>query len=199
MSIIRVIAYSLLLLVFSSAMPSEKATEKFKKWYSKNASALVLKESDGDYSCNLRYIPSELKVFKELYNEPTIKRSRIKELYSKFGSNYEFSFKVSKKNVSDLLTHISDGHEDYTNRLFYLVEQIIQDFTLVTKEGELKPLDCHFENNYGAAPFLTFHLTFDKEVDNELEHLVYQDHFFGLGSIIYELNSIENLTIPKIK
>lgn len=178
---------------------SEKATEKFQEWFSKNASLLIVSEVQADYSCELRYLPTELKVFKEVSEKGDIKRSEIKEIYSRFEGTYEFSFRVSKKGVTDVLTHLSDGQEDYTNRLFYLLENITQDFTLVTENGELKPLDCHFENNYGAAPFLTFHLVFERDEKNKLKYLVYQDQFFGLESIIYDLNPIQNLTIPKIK
>lgn len=199
MSILRILTYCLLFVMFAAAMPSDKATKKFKEWYSQNASSLIITEKEGEYTCNLRYIPTELKVLKEVSSETEIKRSKLKEVYSKFEGNYEFSFKVSKKKVTDLLTHVSDGREDYTNRLFYLVESISQDFTLVTKQGELKPIDCHFENNYGSAPFLNFHVVFERDKENKLQHFIYQDQFFGLGSLIYDLNTIENLTIPKIK
>lgn len=199
MKFVRGITYCLLLVVLSSGMPSEKATRKFTTWYSENASSLMLSEIEDDYTCTIRYIPTELNVLRAVSSETEVKRSEIKELYEKYEGSYEFTFKVRKKSVSDLLTHVSGGQEDYTNRQFYLLESIGQDFTLVTKQGELKPLDCHFENNYGAAPFLTFHLVFDRAEDNELQHFIYQDQFFGLGSLIYDLNTIENLTIPKIK
>ena len=179
--------------------PPEKVMEKFKDWYGTNSSFLQLSQELNGFEVSVRYLPEELNVIREISKKSDVSKQEIKELYKKYSGTYEFSFKVSRSGVQDLLTHLSIDNSDYENRLFYLIESIGSDFTLVTTNGDLKPVNCHFENNYGNAPFLTFHLSFEKLPGENLKNFVYQDQTFGLETAVFDLEQIEKLTIPKIK
>ncbi len=171
----------------------------FFDWYKSNSEELSYSKEVSEFTYAVEYIPVELNVLKELKNKNEYSKKEIKVLYNKYKGVWEFNFKISTNKFRDLLAAISIDQNEYNDRLFYLIDQIGNDFTLVTKTGELKPLKCSFENNYGSAPFITLHLVFDFKTGNEFKQFVYLDSFFGCGNLVYDISTINKLNIPQIK
>ena len=193
------LTYLVLGLLVVSWTSAGQSYEKFQEWYSVNKNSLELSQDVNELSYSIRFMPKELTILREVRGKKDLSRAELNKLNEKYDGFYEFSFKVQSLEVQDILASISDGEEDYNSRLFYLIESIGQDFTLVTRLGELKPLRCSFENNYGTAPFITFHLVFEHAPKNIMQQLAYNDQFFGCGNLMFELEEIEQLNIPKIK
>lgn len=186
-------------LLISSFGKPEVHINKFRNWYAENKSELVTSANNEAYHFEAAYIPKELKVLRELRNMDKVNKKELKALNKKYDGNVEFRFKIRRDGVRDLLKYHSQDEAMYQQLQFYLIESIFNDFTLVSSEDErLKPLHCSFENNYGAAPFISLHLVFDHP-KGKWKELNYQDHLFGNGAIEMNLQNIEQLKIPKIK
>lgn len=173
--------------------------EKFREWYKENGSNLAQKKKVEDYSFELKYIPKEIKVIRELGSDLNLSSKAIQQAYTKYDLYYEFTFSMQHDSVANILMHVANNAEEYNSYLFYLLEEIQQDFSLHKNSGTFKPLRCSFENNYGVTPFLKFHLVFEKEQGDQLLELVYNDLFVGSGEIRFDISSIDDLKIPKIK
>ncbi len=193
------VTYLVLSLFILSFGKSDGPVEKFQQWYASHHDQLVISHEVGELNYSLRFLPKELNITREALKLKAATKKDLKALSKKYDGLYEFSFKVQSAHIQDILAALSVDEQDYNDRLFYLLDQIGNDFTLVTELGELKPLRCSFENNYGAAPFITLHLVFEHLSKNKLKQLAYVDQFFGCGNLVFELSEIEQLNIPKIK
>ncbi len=162
---------------------------------------LDVSNSKNELLFEARFLPNELAVFQEIYNQSNVSRKQLKELYKRLDTYEVYTVKVSKSGEKDILIALSEDKADYQNKQFYLIESIQTDFALVRDGDTLSPINCQFENNYGAAPFVTLHLTFEKATTKKINSrtLLYNDQLFGSGLIAFDYSFIKNLQIPKIK
>lgn len=193
------ITIALLGMAWNGRAGGSDPVELFRQWYQENSVKLIIQQDVAPFTYSLRYQPVELNVLKALSGSEKVSQQDIKSLYEKNEGKIEFAFKVESKRIQDILAHLSGSEQEYNDRLFYLLDYIIQDFTLVTDQGEFKPLRCSFENTYGAAPTIVLHLVFEFDKKSSLKQLAYSDQFFGCGGLIFDLTEIQQLNIPKIK
>lgn len=172
--------------------------QEFKNWYAKNSKSLSVDKKTENFTFSTRFIPRELKVLREVSkNEISTKQARQK---LKSEELIEFSFYLkSNEGIRNLLQAVSSDKEDYNDRLFYLLEDIINDFELEYSSRFVKPLRCSFENDYGVTPFIKLHLVFEKKKGDKLKRLLYDDKFLNQGVFEFNLEYLEKLNIPKIK
>lgn len=196
MKLLLYISTCLMLLSFSEP---ESHYGKFKEWYAKNAHLLTQVKNVDSQKYELRFLPKEVKIVRDIASKKDVDKKNLKALNEKYDAFYEFNFKISIEGVQDILVSIAENESEYNGLLFFLLEDIIRDFTLVSSEGVKQPLQCIYENNYGAAPYLSFHLVFEKQQGESLERFIYNDVLLSGGELEFDLNPINELKIPKIK
>lgn len=197
--------YLILLVVIAGyAFTSDEGPEKhyraFQQWYSAHHEELVLKHEQNGLLFELRYLPNEVTICQELLQATSVSKKQIKALYTTYDNYDEYSFKMLAPGVKDLLIETSEDKAEITEKQFYLIESIQQDFLLIRDGDTLHPVRCHYENNYGTAPFIQLHLAFNKPTGKvKSQQLRYNDQLFGTAPVQFDLTPITKLQIPKIK
>lgn len=195
---IRSFFYIGLCVLLMSLVNRKDNGQNFKDWYAENGKSLVVENQTEHFTFSTRFIPKELKILKELSQREISK----KEIRTKLKNEelIEFGFYLkSNEGVRNLLQAVSSDKEDYNDRLFYLLEDIINDFELEYSSRVVKPLRCSFENDYGVTPYIKLHLVFEKKKGDKLKRLLYDDNFLDQGVFEFKLEHLEKLNIPKIK
>lgn len=178
----------------------EQCYAKFKEWYTEHHEELDLKVAQEELLFESRYLPNEVSICAELLQAEKATSSQIKDLYKRLDAYETYTIKISQPGEKELLLAQAEDKTDYQNKQFYLIENVRFDFALVRDNDTVMPLNCQFENNYGATPYVALHLTFDKPKKKITKrHLIYSDQLFGKGLIVFDYSFLSNLQIPKIK
>jgi hypothetical protein len=186
---------------FTTDKTPESCYRSFREWYAGHHEQLLLRQDSGELAFELRYLPNEVTICQQILNDKKVSSKRLKALYAAHDVYEEYSFKIISTDSKDLLISQSVDKADYQNKQFYLIESVQQDFSLVRDSDTLKPIRCGFENNYGAAPFVTLHLVFEKAPKGKAAHteLIYTDQLFTAKTVQFDCTNMMNLQIPKIK
>lgn len=197
----RYLIIIVLLCSFVSDKSPDACYRSFKEWYTLNHTQLVQTRDTNDLRFEARFIPNEIMICQEILKKEQVSGKEIKALYKTYGAYEEYSFRMESLTSRDLLIEWSEDKADFQNKQFYLIEAVQQDFRLVRDNDTLAPLSCQFENNYGTAPFITLHLTFEKAPKGKTakRQLIYWDHLFQSNIHVFDFTHLSNLQIPKIK
>jgi|GEM_PF-2592694 len=174
---------------------------RFKTWYQAHHEELRTQQTAGGLVFSLTFQPAEVSVLREISDRVQISRKELRALYAPYADNLQFNFRIENPAARDFLLSQSVDEADYTDKLYYLIGNIQQDFSIVHAQDTLRPLSCHFENNYGTAPFILLHLVFPRPSDalSAPTQLLYADHLFGADTLLFDLQPFSRLPIPKIK
>lgn len=200
----RIILFSSIVLIGLTSFHSKSVKEildEFSAWYKTNGKTLTTSRSKNMIDYQLTYLPMEFSILEEIKDKEKVSSKELKELEKMFGGTEEYSLKISTKGASDFLLSQSIDRQDYDDKLYYLIGNMVQDFKMVNNQDSIAPLRCEFENNYGTAPFITLHLVFDKpKIDKEInsKKIIYTDLLFANDTIEYNLNHLIKLTIPQL-
>lgn len=193
---------SIVLLLFSFRMkPVSKMLDKYREWYSTNGTKLSVNREKKEINYQLNYIPSEVSVLGELKEVEKISKKELLEITKRYDAYEEYTIKISSSNARNFLLSQSYDKEDLTNKQYYLMSEVVKDFILINGTDSLTPLRCDFDNNFGAAPYLSLHLVFNRQKPDhpiKKKRLIYKDYLFAEDSIEYNLDHLTQLTVPKI-
>jgi len=197
----RLTAFIFLLCSFALDKSPEKCYRSFQQWYQGHQEQLVVQQDTNSLLFEARYLPNEVTICQQIFKSEGVTKRQLKTLYETYDTYEEYSFKIQSLTSRDLLIDQSEDKADYQNKQFYLIESVQQDFVLLRDNDTLHPLSCQFENNYGTAPYIMLHLTFEKPPKGQrtTSQLIYNDQLFGSDQHTFDFTHLMNLQIPKIK
>lgn len=190
----------LMLVSFQSKQVS-KLFDNYREWYASNGSKLIVDRTKNKIDYRLNYIPAEVSILGDLNDKEKVSKKELNLLKEKYGLYEEYTLKISTPNARNFLLSQSIDKNDLTSKQYYLMGEVINDFVLVNGSDSLIPLRCDFEDNFGAAPFINLHLVFSKQKSDKAittKKLIYYDALFAEDSIVYNLDQLTQLKVPKI-
>ncbi|MGE0567818.1 MAG: hypothetical protein AB7O73_07705 [Bacteroidia bacterium] len=144
----------------------------------------------GEFNFQVHFEPTDyiiLKENKDLELDESLINIKRKEL----GETKHFTLRIwSDKNRNELLKYKLEDESQYSNRLAYYANSIINDIKIIVNNDTIKPSVVHFERTFGIDPFLTFTMVFDENLSLSGDlTFCYFDRVFENGNI--------NIKIPK--
>ncbi len=185
-----------------SSTSIEKIVNEFYDWNSKNSSKLNIQKTKNNINYNLTYLPYEFAVVDEIKELKKIDKNKLTDIIENYKKVEEYRMKISIDGVKDFLMSQSSSKQEYNDKLYYIISNLTNDFVMVNDSDTIRPLKCNFENNYGIASFITYHLVFPRKLDLKdikQKKIIYYDYVFTNDSIEYNVNQLLSLSLPKLK
>ncbi|RNC79739.1 MAG: hypothetical protein ED557_14575 [Balneola sp.] len=156
--------------------------------------------SQGDFTFQIDYLPSEFLLLREYeYLEELKEREANEEAISRqlgyleqyrkgYESVHQFKLTITPNDDTDLIyAKMGQGFNSYSQWLQKLLFGIKDEINLQLPDGtEIPVVDYRMDRNYGTSPSRTFLLTFPKEWNGEQlmkqDYLLLEINEFGLGT-----------------
>jgi len=156
------------------------------------------KEFDG-IQYQVLYKPVDYVLAKELSSgalQPANVEARRKEL----GNLQYLTLRIKSKESNELMSAGISNENEYYQRLEYFMGGIQDDIYLVEEKDTIPCTLCHFERNYGLAPYNNFVLAFAPGTHKEADKIfVYDDKLLGTGKVMLKFSSADIAGAPKLK
>lgn len=180
----------------------EMTAGEFGSWIKSNsteAAKLSSKKTFGDISYEVRYIPAELRVFRELgsYSHHDFKQSlaEARKLET-------YQIKIYHKEGLGILNVESNKYKSYDQRVKYFSFDIQRRIKLLVGKSEVSCVLSHFERTFEASPYTLIDVAFESKAiaGNNIERIIsIDDDYFGIGKINLGISEADLNKFPIIK
>lgn len=172
------------------------------QWVEAPENGLLLARSIGEYEFALQYKPAEYIVLQE--NGPDVPAAKLQQGCADIADMEYFTFRIGKRDGSDLLKDDVSTTDQFTSRLAYFSAAMQHDLFVVSGTDTFPCLLFHFERTYGVDPRSTFLLGFDitalKNSHSPAELIFnYDDKELGTGPVLFTLSPEKMFNLPSVK
>jgi hypothetical protein len=193
--------------LLSSCSKGFNSAEELYKWMKDPANGMLVTKQSGDKQLDMKYLPVEFLVYKEMKDKSTRNKNLTDSLTKIYSGSRSFLLTIKYKNddqYDPLYEGISDFSEFKSRKedMQFSFDQYVE---LHTAEGHVyKPVLSHMEDTYGLQKFRNIYLVFapdnSKQADilNSAElDLVFDDMIFntGIHHFVFQKKNIDKKLI----
>jgi hypothetical protein len=181
-----------------SCTQKEVTVGEYLNWVKNPENGLVVSKEFENYKISLFYKPVEFIAINEQRTtsiDTTVFFNRLKQL-----EEFQYyTLKIESLTGEDVLKTNISTEQEYFDRLYYFTDVLEYDLMLEENKDTLSCQLCHFERNYGVAPYNNIDLGFTSSEIQTDKTLVFNDQVLGLGKIKLKIAKKDIDNIPKIK
>ncbi|PKP41292.1 MAG: hypothetical protein CVT95_12905 [Bacteroidetes bacterium HGW-Bacteroidetes-12] len=184
--------------ILSACTSKEITVSEYLYWVKNPENGLVVSKEFENYKISLFYKPIEYIAINEQRTtslDTLIFFNRLKELN---GFQY-YTLKIESLSGEDVLSTNISTEQQYFDRLYYFTDAIEYNLMLEENSDTLSCQLCHFERNYGVAPYNNIDLGFINTGIESDKTLVFNDQVLGLGKVKFKIAKKDIDNIPNIK
>ena len=186
------------MMLLPSCSQKEVTVSEYLNWVKNPENGLVVSKEFENYKISLFYKPVEFIAINEQKTttiDTTVFFSRLKQL----NEFQYYTLKIESLTGEDVLSTNISTEQEYFDRLYYFTDVLEYDLMLEENNDTLSCQLCHFERNYGVAPYNNIDLGFTSSEIQTDKTLVFNDQVLGLGKIKLKIAKKDIDNIPKIK
>lgn len=185
-------------LMLLSCTQKEVSVSAYLNWVKNPKNGLIVNKEFENYNISLFYKPVEYIAITEQKTtkiDTAIYFNRIKEL----NEFQYYTLKIESLTGEEVLSTKITTEQEYFDRLYYFTDALEYDLMLEENKDTLSCQLCHFERNYGVAPYNNINLGFTSTKIQTDKTLVFNDQVLGLGKIKFKIEKKNIDNIPNIK
>ncbi len=201
----RIIIYFILIVAITACgNPKQLSSNEYIHWIEDSDNGLKKEKKLDDYQYKVLYKPADYIVFREIINSgaKAIDEEQVQKRINELANLYQFNFDVvSADGKTSVLQHNVSNQEEHAARINYFVSHAQQDFILVEGIDTMPCVLYHFEQTFGATPFNTISLGFERKnqkAEGDLQ-LIFTNRLFNTGDIKFAFPKKTINNIPKLK